>query len=280
LSCADLHMRRRMIELGQCEITAVFGPMASGKTYLIEHEWLVNENRYVRFDATGESVETPGIEHIWKSPRALYDRLAANPYYFRIAYHPGTDIQEDFYYVTRCLWRLDCYKLLVCDEFHEVCSVSETPKFVQTMMRYARHNHLAVIGASQRIADVHKLFTSGSRKVIIFYTQEARDLIAVRDRWGGGAEEMVANLRPLLYNDRTKEVRQIPQCLVIEKGSDPRIYDFKTSAYTTGSARQGDPGEDGPTLQREGYEDNPPIGGEGKSILPESASRPTNSPEE
>jgi hypothetical protein len=233
-----------MIELGQCEITAVFGPMASGKTYLIEKEWLPAQNRVVRFDATGESLEDPSFEHVWKNPKALYERLEENPYYFKIAYHPGTNIQEDFYWVVRCLWRLDVYKLLVCDEFHEVCNVSETPKFVQTMMRYARHNHLAVIGASQRIADVHKLFTSGARKVVIFYSQEARDLLAVRDRWGGEAEKMVANLRPLLYDDRTKVVRQIPQALVIEKGSPPKVYDFSTGSYVNGPTRPEDSGED------------------------------------
>ena len=259
-----------MIELGQCEITALFGPMASGKTHLIE-EWLQRENRYVRFDATGESVDTPGIEHIWKSPRALYERLVHNPYYFKIAYHPGVYIQEDFYYVIRCLWRLNVYKLLVCDEFHEVCGVYETPKFVQTMMRYARHNHLAVIGASQRIADVHKLFTSGSRKTIIFYTQEARDLSATRDRWGIEAEEMVANLRPLLYNDRTKEVRQIPQCLVIEKGSPLRVYDFQTHSFVTGSEGPSDTNEDDSDLQCEGVEDNASGGGENENVLSDSS---------
>lgn len=231
-----------MIELGQCEITAVFGPMASGKTYLIEKEWLPAQNRVVRFDATGESLEDPEFEHVWKNPKALYERLEKNPYHFKISYHPGTNIQEDFYWVVRCLWRLDVYKLLVCDEFHEVCNVSETPKFVQTMMRYARHNHLSVIGASQRIADVHKLFTSGARKVVIFFSQEARDLMAVRDRWGSEAENMVANLRPLLYDDRTKVVRQIPQALVIEKGSPPKVYDFKTGSYV--NADSSDPSDE------------------------------------
>jgi hypothetical protein len=260
-----------MIELGQCEITAVFGPMASGKTYLIEKGWLPAENRYVRFDATGESLDDPQVEHIWKSPKQLYDRLQSNPFYFRVAYHPGTNIAEDFYWVVRCLWRLDVYKLLVCDEFHEVCNVSETPKFVQTMMRYARHNHLGVIGASQRIADVHKLFTSGARKVVIFFSQEARDLLAVRDRWGSEAEEMVANLRPLLYDDRSKVVRQVPQALVIEKGSPPKVYDFASDSYVSGSPRQDDSGEDDSDLSGEGSEDHVPGGREGKAILSEGS---------
>jgi hypothetical protein len=260
-----------MIELGECEITAVFGPMASGKTYLIEHEWLSTQNRYVRFDATGESMEDQGVEHVWKSPKALWERLEANPYFFRIAYHPGTNIQEDFFWVVRCLWRLDVYKLLVCDEFHEVCNVSETPSFVQTTMRYARHNHLSIIGASQRIADVHKLFTSGARKVVIFFTQEARDLLAVRDRWGGECEEMVANCRPLLYDDRTKNVRQVPQCVVIEKGSSPKVYDFKTGIYVSGDGptRSDDSDSDESDVSSEVADDQVPGGKEDETVLPE-----------
>lgn len=226
-----------MIELGQCEITAVIGPMASGKTYLIEKIWLPTLTRYVRFDATGESLDDPTVEHIWQSPKALYERLQKNPFYFRVAYHPGVDILEDFYHVVRCLWRIDVYKTLIGDEWHEVCNVSDTPKFVQTMMRYARHDKLAIIGASQRLADVHKLFTSGARKTVIFFSQEARDLMAVRDRWGSEAEKMVANLRPLLYDDRTKTVRQVPQALVISKGSKPLIYDFKTQSYVSSQER-------------------------------------------
>lgn len=259
-----------MIELGQCEITAVIGPMASGKTYLIEKDWIPTLHRYVRFDATGESMDDPNVEHIWRNPKALYERLQENPYHFQIAYHPGTNIQEDFYWCVKCLWRLDVYKVIICDEFHEVCSVNETPKFVQTMMRYARHNHLAVIGASQRLADVHKLFTSGARKVVIFFTQEARDLLAVRDRWGGEAEEMVANLRPLLYDDRTKVVRQIPQALVIEKGTPPKIYDFASSSYVSGHSRPEDTREDDSDLSGEGSEDQLSGRREDETILPEN----------
>lgn len=253
-----------MIKLGECEITGVFGPMASGKTHLITHEWLPALTRYVRFDATGESLDDPTIEHIWQNPRQLYDRLEQNRYYFRIAYHPGTDIQEDFFWCVKCLWRLQredgqtLDKTIVVDEFHEVCSVNDTPEFVKTAMRYARHNKLAIIGASQRIADVHKLFTSGARKVIIFKSNEARDLLAVQDRWGSDAKEMVANLRPLLYDDVSKNVRQVPQALVIEKGSQPKVYDFKSQSFVN-SSDHGDreEQEDDPSSSAEVQGDDP-----------------------
>jgi hypothetical protein len=223
--------------------------MASGKTFLIG-QWLKSITRYVRFDSTGETLDDASVTHIWKSPKALYEKLLENPYYFRIAYHPGTNLQEDFFWVVKCLWRLDVYKTLVCDEFHEVCSVNETPKFVQTMMRYARHNRLAVIGASQRIADVHKLFTSGSRKVVIFYSQEARDYAAVQDRWGREAADMMMELRPLLYDDQTKNTRQVPQCLVIAKGAPIRVYDFAKDAYVNVGERP-DSEEDSGGIQDE-----------------------------
>lgn len=232
-----------MIDLGQCEITGVFGPMASGKTYLIG-EWLKTQNRYVRFDATGETVSDAGVEHIWQSPRMLNDRLLENEYYFRIAYHPGPELEEDFEWCLKCLWRRNTYKLLVVDEFHEVCSVSETPKYVRTMLRYARHAHLGVIGASQRIADVHKLFTAGCRLIVLFWTQEERDFVAIRDRFGKECAEAVANLRPLLHNDQTKVTKQVPQCVVIPRGEKFKVYDFETNSYIIESNAASDEGED------------------------------------
>jgi len=222
-----------MIELGPCEITGVFGPMASGKTYLIE-QWLKGQNRYVRFDATGESASDPTIDHVWMNTRELYLKMRETPYYFKIAFHPGSDMQGQFVDTCRGMARLDSFKLLAVDEFHEVCSVSETPEYVRDLMRYARHARIAIIGASQRIADVHKLFTAGCRQTILFWTQEARDLDAIRDRWGRDSSDMVANLRPLIYDDTTKVTKQIPQCLVIVRGSKPKIYDFASQCYAGG----------------------------------------------
>lgn len=239
-----------MIELGACEITAVFGPMASGKTFLI-NEWLKGQNRYVRFDATGETCEDPGLEHIWQSPADLWARLKANPYYFRLAYHPGPNMEEDFNYAVKCLWRLDSYKLLVCDEFHEVCGVNETPGYVKTMLRYARHAHLGLIGASQRLADVHKLFTGGARRVILFRNDDARDVDAVRDRWGRACAETFQNLRPLIYNDETKTTLQIPQCIVIPRGGKPQVFDFEKGDYVTLGERPGST-EDAEEIPSEG----------------------------
>lgn len=214
-----------ILDLGPCEITGIFGPMASGKTFLINH-WLKTQNRFVQFDVTGETINKDGIEHVWSSPSQLYSAMRNSPYYFRIAYHPGRFLDEEFYLALRCVWRIPTYKLLVCDEFHEVCSVNSTPDYVSTMIRYARHNHLAVIGASQRIADVSKLFTSGCRKIVLFWTQEARDLQAIADRWGSETREMVRSLTPLVYNDVEGTVSQVPQCVVCQKSAKPEVVEL------------------------------------------------------
>lgn len=205
--------------------------MCSGKTYLI-NQWLREQNRYVRFDVTGETLDEAGIEHIWHSPTELYDRLndEKRMYYFRIAYHPGQDIESDFRYCAEILWRVPVSKMLVCDEMHEIFQVNQTPRYAKTLMRYARHNQFAIIGASQRIADVDKLFTAGCRQIILFWTQEARDYDAIKDRWGKEVAETVRNLRPLIYDDTTGVTSQVPQCVVVSKARKPFVYDFQNDS--------------------------------------------------
>ena len=257
------------INLGPCEITGVFGPMASGKTYLI-NQWLKQgQNRYVRFDSTGETCDDVGVEHVWQSPAALWARLKQNPYFFQIAYHPGGAMSDDFHYALQCLWRIDQYKLLVCDEFHEVCSVNETPAYVKTMLRYARHAHLAMIGASQRLADVHKLFTGGCRQIILFKNDDARDVDAVRDRWGKECALVFQKLRPCIYDDVKKICLQIPQALVIVRGSKPVVFDFKTDAYVSTLGVRPCSEETDPEISSEGDSGEPESGlndGDGGTI--------------
>jgi len=252
------------LTLGSCEIVGVFGPMASGKTYLIER-WLESRNRYVRFDVTGETLDNPRVEHFWQNPEGsgvqqMYDRITTKPYYFRIAFHPGKYIRHDFNLALAALWRRkEIFKDLVVDEFHEVCSVNSTPEEVETMLRYARHAHMGMIGASQRIADVSKLFTAGARQVVLFRSDDARDKDAVASRWGGECEDAYGNLRPLLFDDEKKITKQVPQCIVIRRGERPawRIYDFQTDSYASASGQSesiGDTSHDPEAIQ---CEDNP-----------------------
>lgn len=211
--------------LPECVVTFICGPVASGKTFLIQ-ELSKNDNRHVAFDSTGEYIDMPGREQIWASPKALNDRLKAKPYFFRLVYVPGRDRKGDFTHVLNCLWWLDVSKLLICDEVADICPVDSLDEDIEMLLRFARKAKLGFLAASQRIADVHKLFTGGCRMVVLFKTNEARDLDAIESRWK--CADMVRSLRPLIYDDIAKKTIQVPQCVVIIKGQEPYIYDFAT----------------------------------------------------
>jgi len=207
--------------------------VASGKTFLVR-KWIEDQNRVVVFDVTGEFVIDERYTHVYSNPKQLAMLLKQTPYVFRIAYEPGRDLETDFYWCLSALWVTPSDKLLVVDEFHELCPVNATNDDVKQMLRFARHDKLGFLGVSQRIADVHKLFTSCCRMVVLFNTREARDLDAIADRWGAKCAEMVGNLRPLLHDDTTGITHQIPQCVVLELGKEPRIFDFTSDTFVRG----------------------------------------------
>lgn len=216
----------------RCTINFVCAPVRSGKTHLI-NEWCEGENRIVRFDITGELVDVPGWTHIYASPLQAYKLMMANPYFFRIAYHPSADIVAEFNHISRAMWRLPIDKVLVCDEIHEVCGVNDAGLWMKTILRYARHAKLELICASQRIPDVNKLLTSGADTVVLFHTTDERDLMAIENRWPK-ARPIVERLRPLRYNDLTKVTSQVPQACVISRSQGTvKIYDFETQGFIT-----------------------------------------------
>jgi hypothetical protein len=219
-----------MIDLVPCTTVGVFGPVCSGKSWLLAR-WLETQNRFVAFDATGELQDAGGYDEVWASPKQLLAKVEASPHYYQIVYVPGKDVEEDFNWCLRILWQFDSAKLLAVDEFHLVCPVEAINGDVEMMLRFSRHARMGLVGMSQRIPDVSKLFTSACRMVILFWTTEARDFVAIRDRWGSNVEDMVRNLRPLIYDDDTKITHQIPQCVVLVKGKRPAIYDFSTNSF-------------------------------------------------
>jgi len=231
-----------MIILPPCINTFVSGPVASGKTHLLI-QWIKPLTRVVAFDATGEFVSDETMEHIWFSPATFLRRMEANQYAFRIAYHPGRDVLDDFEWCVKILFQFDSVKTLAVDEFHLVCPNNAIGDDMEVLLRFARHAKVGIIGMSQRVADVHKLFTSGCRMVILFYTEESRDIEAISDRWGKDTAEMVANLRPLVYDDSTGTTHQIPQCVVKLKGQKARIYDFESQSFV--GAKSSDEEENG-----------------------------------
>lgn len=171
-------------------------------------------------------MDKPGREEIWTNPKALYERIKKSPYFFRLVYIPGRDRAADFEHVLNVLWWAKVDKLLVCDEVADICPVDSLDENIEMLLRFARKARMGFLAASQRIADVHKLFTGGCRMVILFKTNEARDLDAIESRWK--CSNLVRGLRPLVYDDLAKRTIQIPQAVVIVKGQEPYVYDFAT----------------------------------------------------
>lgn len=235
-----------MLVLPDCKMTFVCGPVASGKTWLIK-KWISTINRYVAFDSTGE-YSGEGCEEIWHNPAALHLRLKSKPYYYRIVYVPGRDRESDFEHVSNAIWwRKEASRLLVCDEVADICPVDYLDGNIEMILRFTRKAKLGFLAASQRIADVHKLFTGGCRMVVLYQTNEARDLEAIDARWR--CAEMVENLRPLIYDDDTGVTQQIPQCVVIEKGKKPYVYDFQTESRILDGSSKRDAGEVSPAVE-------------------------------
>lgn len=249
-----------MLTLPDCKMTCVIGPVASGKTFLLK-KWIKEDNRHVIFDSTGEYGDDPSIglhEEIWANPLELYRRVKENPWYFRLVYVPGRDRQGDFTQVLNTLWWRDTPKLLVCDEVADICPNNVLEEDIEMLLRFARKDKMGFLTATQRIADVHKLFTGGCRMVVLYQTNESRDLIAIEQRWG--CARLVEGLRPLLYDDNKEEVQQIPQCVVIEKGKKPYVYDFESDSAVSPESNQGGsppvPANDGTRIDSSESEDH------------------------
>ena len=222
-----------MIPIVDSTNIGVFAPVASGKTFLMQ-EWLKAQNRYVRFDYTGETIkEGAAVEHIYK-PHALLDRLQENPFFFKIAYHPGKNVMEHYRWCQKAIWMIDEPRWLAVDEYHRICP--QGPRLdedVETSLRLARHNQLGIIGMSQRLQDVNKLFVDSCRMCVIFRSQEENFLNACAGHWGNDVSEAVEQLRPLIYDDVAKKVKQIQQCVVVTRdGNAARVYDFANDKFT------------------------------------------------
>lgn len=207
-------------ELVPGQLVFVAGPVASGKTYLLQ-KFAERETHVLLLDNAGDHIDNPVFEHIFNAPRALAERFSQESVRdgFRIAYHPGPSVEEGFDWCMSCIWQLPMPRYFFIDEMWELMSPQFQHPKMKVINKYARKaNALGVIGSTQRLSDVHKDFTSAARVSILFRTEEANDLGAIRDRWGKDVENALRGLRPLLYRDETGEVEQTPQAVMIKRG--------------------------------------------------------------
>jgi len=201
------------------QVVFVGGPVASGKTYLLQR-WFERMTHALLFDTAGDHIELPA-EHIWGSPRALAERLGQDEAKdgYKIVYHPSASVEEGFDWSMSALWQRPEPRWFVIEEIHELMNpYTQHPK-MRVLNKYARKaGSLGVIGSTQRLADVHKDFTSAARMSILFHSEESNDLRAISDRWGSDVEDAVRALRPLQYRDAEGAVDQTPQAVVARRG--------------------------------------------------------------
>lgn len=225
------------MELTAVKTVFICGPVASGKTHLIL-QLVTNKPDVLMLDTMME-FEDENYEHVWRNPQALC-KILASPGHHKVIYHPGKNLLESFRWASAAYWQLETPRWLVLDECHEYTAHEN----FDSLMRYARKRQLGVICASQRIADVPKSVTTNSRMIIIFYSSEARDYLAVKDRFGIEAAEAMRNLRPLLYNDETKRVEQTPEVVVYQRGKPIEIHDLGTQSIRKVSCTDSEQTED------------------------------------
>jgi hypothetical protein len=229
----------RLPEIPGCETVVVVGPVSSGKTFLAR-QWLksapIVSERSITIDTAAQFME-PEYFHSWGNPKLVAQRLAENPHYYRVVYHPvgnrmdGT-FDEEFYWCVNSIWAVDNPRFLIIEEVHEVCGINSIHPSMSMAMRYSRHrDRLGVIGTTQRLAEVNKTFTEAARMAVIFRTEEPVSLDAISRRFGIPLQSIL-DLRPLIQNDVTKTVEQTPQCLVWLRGQGHKVYDLGDKVKT------------------------------------------------
>lgn len=215
----------RIPTLPDCHNVLIIAPVSSGKSHLMQR-WINGVERSITVDVTAEAMDD-SFTHVWASPKQLADRLLENPHYYRIAYHPyGRKFLEDFRWVVDLAWLSPYPRWLFCDEIHEVCSVGNITEEMDRVIRYARHIGLGFCGATQKFSDVPTLMRDNTRMFVIFHNTDEIELKAIRGKWGKQGEEIVRNLRPLVYDEVSKEVHQTPQCMVWTRTGGLQIYDL------------------------------------------------------
>ncbi len=206
-------------ELPSSITVGVYGPVASGKTFMLKR-WCQTEDRVLVFDPTMEFTG-PEFQQILGSPKEVAMQMeelekTGDPY--KIAYFPR-DIDEGFKWCTHAIWQQTRARYFFVEEVHELMSPWQRHEQMDDLIRYARKRLLGVVGSSQRIADVHKNFTANCRMNVILATSEVRDLDTIEERWGSVVRSEVEELKPLIYDDVRQVVSQIPEALVLRKGT-------------------------------------------------------------
>jgi len=221
-------------QLTEVTTVGVWGPVASGKSHLLK-QWISGMGRVLVNDVTGSLIGDDSVTHFWQTPKAMGQHLKENPYRFRVAYHPGGNIEQDFRWCFHLAWVMDAPRWLVCDEMWQIAP-NEGPHVsdeISLLARMPRHVKLGFIGASQRLQDISTVLRSGMRMNVFFHMEQDRELRAVAETWGNETADAVRELRPLIYDDASEQTHQVPECLVKFRGKPAMVYDLAGDQSTS-----------------------------------------------
>lgn len=182
-------------------IRCVFGRKGAGKTHYIKYNIIPSVNKKtVICDSLKE------YQGVYCSNFQELAKCVLLPVQV-LTYFPEDD--EDFYAL--CTFIYHTYNThFIIDEIALWVSTHSAPEPLMFLFRTARHRQIDITIASQRPADVPRLFTSLADEIIIFQTVENRD-VEYLCKYTNLSPEEVVNLpvhKPLIINRKSQPVQK------------------------------------------------------------------------
>lgn len=182
------------------EFVTVFGRTGYGKTYLIRNILLKHYRRMIIFDTMDEYLTESGIDILSVSDfeNTIKTLISHDTQDFclRVSSKKFTDYCDILDIVVNNQFR---NITLVIDEIDKFASPSSIEASVNNLYNVGRHFEVNVIAASRRPNQVHRIITSQSHLLILFHTNEPRDLAYIREYANKDAANAVKGLKRYEY---------------------------------------------------------------------------------
>lgn len=169
--------------MSQNKITAVIGNKGRGKTTYAVRLW-AEAPRALAFDPQQEWSESyPHTEDLRVFVR--YCQQVENLEFFKAVFRPGVGalLRKQFDRVAEAAWHLKRCTLAV-DEIDRVCSATEMPEPLDTIVQLGRKPEINLLWTTRRLAEVSMTMRSQTDEFVVFQFHEPSDLDAIRRRIG------------------------------------------------------------------------------------------------